>query len=398
MLILIILFLFQQILFAQERVILSNLIAEAKIKNPDIVAMKNMFFAAKENVKITGFWDYPSFGVEYWFSKENNWMFSISQMIPFPGKISFRKKIAKSDEKIVDELLSLKTISVISEVKKAFYMYYLSWKKIEIIKENIDLMKQFVLNSEALYITGKVPKTDVLKANTEIVRMENMLLMYEAEKKSAVAMLNALLGNTNEIQFGTPGELDEHNLKSYDVHDFNINEFPDVKIKEYSVKKSSYDLTISKLGWFPDFMVGSKFDTMGQVSIMVSASLPIYIFKQKAEINKMKYEKEAKEQEFIDTKNMLKAKLNDLILNYNIRIDYIKNYKNTIIPLSEQTLKLSETGYKVGKNSFIDLLDSVNRYLNDKIEYYNAFAEAKIIETEIEKISGIGVFSGGMKK
>lgn len=387
MLILIIALLFEHILYSQERLKLSNLIAEAKIRNPDIAAMKNNLLAAKENVKATRFWDYPSIGVEYWFGKEKNLMGSISQMIPFPGKISARVNIARIDEEIAGELLSLKTISVISEVKKAFYMYYLAWKKIEIILENIDLMKQFSAISESLYITGKVPQSDVLKANTEIVRMENMLLMYEAEKKSAIAMLKALIGVTNEREFGIP-ELEENDLKFYAITNFNINKFPDVKIKEFFTKRSSYNLTLAKLGWFPDFMVGTKFDTMGQAAIMVSSSIPIYFFKQRAEIKKMKYEKEMTEQELIDAKNMFTAKLSDLIFNYKARIDYIKNYKNTIIPLSEQTLKLSESGYRAGKNSFIDLIDSLNRYLNDKIEYYKAFVDAKIIEAEIERISG----------
>lgn len=236
MVILIFIMMLQQNLFAQDKVILSDLIKIAKERNPDIIAMQQAVLAAKENIIATRFWDFPSVGIEYWFAKEKSLMGSISQMFPFPGKISSRVKIAKSDADIAQELLSLKTISVISEVKKTFYMYYLVHRNIEIVTENIDLMKQFAANSSALYITGKVPQSDVLKANTEIARMENMLLMHEAEKKSAGAMLAALLNYTNDKQFGVP-ELKENNLQYLDFTNFIVSKFPEVRIKKFSAKK-----------------------------------------------------------------------------------------------------------------------------------------------------------------
>ena len=63
----------------------------------------------------------------------------------------------------------------------------------------------------------------------------------------------------------------------------------------------------------------------------------------------------------------------------------VLTYETTILPLAKQTLEITETGYRVGKNNFLDLLDSQRKYLDYNINYYKLITEKETIIAELEQ-------------
>ncbi|HBE02444.1 MAG: hypothetical protein A2096_11265 [Spirochaetes bacterium GWF1_41_5] len=372
------------LLFSEDYLILSNLILAVKERNPEITSMRQKVSAAKENIKIKGSWNQPKIGTEYYFS-ENRFMFEALQTIPFPGKTSSKIKIAKLDAAISEQMLSAKTFLIISEIKKAYYMYYLAYNKNRVINENLDLMKQYAANADALYAAGKSQQSDLLKANAEIVIMENMMYMHNAEIESSISMIRSLLDYNADKKLGIPEEI---NIKPVIFSNLSLDLSPVIKIKNIIMEKNLKELGLSRLEWLPDFMTGIKYDTMEDLGVMVSAEIPVYFFRQAAEVRKMKYESEMAENELLNEKNITRAKLDALVNNYKAKLKSAENSKNTVIPLREQTLKVSEAAYRAGKGSFLDLLDSADKYLKDRHDYYETVIELKFILAEIEQITG----------
>ena len=101
---------------------LQTLIDEAMQKSPEILASESRALAAGYRVPQAGslpdpmiMFGYQNEGWErYTFGKETDaqWMFSASQMFPFPGKLSLKEEMAKQDAEgisIIHEAVKLES-------------------------------------------------------------------------------------------------------------------------------------------------------------------------------------------------------------------------------------------------------------------------------------------------
>lgn len=378
--------------FAQlPPLILQEVVKEAKENNPEIKAIKEKYLATKTRIIQKKTWEYPQIGLGASRISELETMFSATQMVPYPGKLSLKGEIAEKETKIAEETLRAKEREIIAQVKHQYWMLFFTNKTIEIYKNNIELMKQFAKIAESEYLTGRVTQTDALKATTELAKMLNMLVILEQEKGSAEAMLNALLTRPADQGLGEPKEPKERKLNYTwkDLEKLALDKRPEVKKQEFFLSRNATALTLSRLEWYPDIMSGVKLGTMGSWEGMVSASIPLYTRKQKAMIEEMAKEKEMANFELETMKIMTSAQVRDLWLKYESRYRSAEVYRTNIIPLAEQTLRISESGYRAGTNSFLELLDSQRLLLENQLEYYRALTDREHYLTELEQVVGI---------
>jgi len=372
---------------AEEKISLDVVIKEAKENNPEIKMLQNKYLAAVQKITAVKTWEYPQLGVETNGSEQ---MYFIYQMLSFPGKLSLRGKAADYESKIIEQELNSKIREVVAMVKKTYWNYWLINKTIEIYHENIDLMRRFLNIANTHYAIGKVTRIDVLKANTELALMENMLVMFEQDKVSTQAELNALLNRPAETPLGKPEQPKQKEIKyTYEeIENIALKNNPEIKSKEYLYQRNISALSLSKREWYPDIIAGLKIDNMSNRTFMAQISVPLYYKKQSSTVEMSKKEKDMSEWGLQATKINTLKQLKNLWSKYESIKKSIKIYENTILPLAKQTLEITETGYRVGKNNFLDLLDSQRKYLDYNINYYKLITEKETIIAELEQVVG----------
>jgi cobalt-zinc-cadmium efflux system outer membrane protein len=373
---------------AEEKISLDVVIKESKENNPEIKMLQNKYLAAVQKITEVKTWEYPQLGVE---TNGSDQMYFIYQMLPFPGKLSLKSKVAEYESKIIEQELNSKIREVVAMVKKTYWNYWLINKIIEIYHENIDLMKRFLNIANTQYAIGKLTQTDVLKANTEVALMENMLVMFEQEKVSTQAELNALLNRPPEAPLGKPEKPKQKEIKyTYEeIKNIALKNSPEIKAKEYLYQRNISALSLSKREWYPDIMVGLKIDNMFNRTFMAQISVPLYYKKQFSIVEMSKKEKDMSEWDLQATKINTLKRLKNLWSKYESIKKSIKIYENTILPLAKQTLEIAEASYRVGKNNFLDLLYSQRKYLDYNINYYKLITEKETIIAELEQSVGI---------
>lgn len=374
--------------YAEEKISLDVVIKEAKENNPEIKMLNEKYLATKSQLVKVKTWEYPLVGFE---TSGTGQMYSISQMIPFPGKLSLRWEIAKYDTEIAQQELNLKIREVVAMVKKSYWGYWLINKIIDIYHENIDIMKRFLNIAKTQYAIGKVTQIDILKASMELAEMENMLVMLEQEKISIQAELNSLLNRSPQTPLGKPEQPEQKEIKyTYEeLENITLKNSPEIKLKESLYQKNISVFNLSKREWYPDIMSGMKIDDMYNKTFMVQISVPLWYKKQNSTIEMSKREKEMVGWELQSVKVNTLKKLKDLWSKYESRKRIVQNYETSVLPLAKQTLEITETGYRIGKNNFLDLLDSQKRYLEYSVNYYKYLVEKEIFLSELEKIVGI---------
>lgn len=377
---------------SSHSVSLYELIRKVKENNPEIKALKEKYLAARQKITTVQTWEYPQLGFE---SRGDEKMYSVSQMLPFPGKLSLKGKVTKNESKITEQELNSKIREVVAATKKFYWNYWLINRIIEIYQENIDLMKRFFDIARTQYTSGKVSQTDVLKANTELAEMENMLVILEQEKISVQTELNALLNLKPETPLGPPvqPEIKEIQWTFEELENIALKDRPELKAKEFLASRNAAAVSLARREWYPDIMSGIKFDNMSNdKTAMVQISIPLYYKKQSSIVETMKKEKEMADWELQTTKISTLKELKDLWVKYQSRKKSVQIYETNIIPLAEQTLKIAEIGYLASKNDFLDLLDSQKRYLEYKISYYKYLTEKEIFLSELERVIGINLY------
>ncbi len=133
-------------------------------------------------------------------------MFSVSQMFPFPGKLSLKEEMARQDAEgtsIIHESVKLKTIARIREL---YYDLFLAYKNIDLLRDKTALFSRIEDAALARYSSGMGMQQEVLMAQTEKYMLLEKEEMQKQKIQSLEAMLNTTVGRDVNSPLGRPAE------------------------------------------------------------------------------------------------------------------------------------------------------------------------------------------------
>jgi len=252
---------------------LESIIQEAITANPEILSAKNAFESASARIPQAASLADPMLEYEYdkmtadrMLSGDPMKTFAVSQDIPFPTKLYLRAKIASKLAKMTYENYKAKERDVISRLKSAYAELFLIYKEIEINKENKSLLDQIAKTATTRYGTGQGTQADALKAQLEVAKIDNELIMLEQKRLTAQAKLNVLLNRDPQDDFGIPlaEPAIKFNLTLDDFYKLARANNPELKAYKYAVDRgqSAYDLSVNE--YLPDFTVKFRQKRRGQ--------------------------------------------------------------------------------------------------------------------------------------
>ncbi|MEW6418165.1 MAG: TolC family protein [Nitrospirota bacterium] len=139
------LFLFRTVESPAEDLALQNLIEEALKNNPEVLIAESRWKTstfkipqAKSLPDPMFMFGYQNEGFrKYTFGKSEDaeWMFSASQMFPFPGKLSLKGEMASKESESMEESYSTVKLNTVARVKELYYDLFLTYKNIDLIRE-----------------------------------------------------------------------------------------------------------------------------------------------------------------------------------------------------------------------------------------------------------------------
>lgn len=383
-------------------------IVYALAENPGLQAAQARWLAAKNIPARVSAYPDPQLGLIYYMEEietKNGPMRGgviLSQRVPWFGKLGLKGKIAEKAAEMVREAYNATRLEVIAEVKVTYYELYWINKAIEITKEHRELLTQFEKVAQTKYATGKVTQQDVLKAQIELSELLDNLITLDELKETTVAWLNTLLDRAPRAPLGDPEDFEITQLKYSleSLYQLALKLRPELSAQRYAIQKSEDAYSLARLQYYPDFVPGLQYtsvDTDGGIgsdagkdviSGMIGITLPIWRGKLKAGVQEATATLSASKDAYRNLKNLTLWGVKDL----HFKIDTSKRlenlYRTSIIPQAEQSLKVSETGYRAGKVDFLDLLDSERSLLNFQLAYYRAMVDYQQRLAGLEKIVG----------
>jgi len=402
-------FLASSVLYAADNQVssLSSLVKEALATNPENVSTKNAFESASARIPQAASLNDPMIEFEYdritadrMLSGDPMKTFSVSQDIPFPTKLYLRAKIASKLARMAYENYKAKERDVIARLKSAYSELALIYKAIEINKENKDVLDQLSKTATTRYGAGQGTQADALRAQVELARVDNELIMLEQKRLSTQAKLNVLLNRDPKEDLGSLAV--EPAIKFTraldDFYRLARDNNPELKAYRYAVERgqAAYDLSLNE--YMPDFTV--KFKQMvnqgraegGSWAGMVGVTIPLWFFeKQSFGVKEMKSDLAMVKAEYKGKENSVLFEVNDAYARAAANKKLIELYETAFIPQAQEAVSVALRGYEAEKSDFLTVLDSQRMLISFKLEHYNAILDLRIALADLERAAGIDV-------
>ncbi len=386
---------------------LQDLIQEALKNSPEILASEARAQAARHRIPQAGSLPDPMFmfgyqndGWErYTFGKtpDAQWMFSISQMFPFPGKRSLKEEMAKQDAEgilIMRESVRLKTIARIREL---FYDLLLAHKNIDLIREKTALFSSIEDAALARYSSGMGMQQEVLMAQTEKYMLLEKEMMQKQKIQSLEAMLNATIGRDMNMPLGRPLEptrttttltIDELLARAYEHS-------PEIRARQRMIAAAEAKVKMAEKEFYPDFTVNAGYATRGGAqfsdmwSLQTTINVPIfYGTKQKEALLEAQAMLAEAKRDFEANRLMIASVIRDNYSMHKTAEKIMELYKDGLIPKINQDFESALAGYGTGRTEAITVISRLKSLIDIETLYWVQYAECERAASRFEAMAG----------
>ncbi len=329
-------------------------------------------------------------------------MYSISQKIPFPGKLYTEGQAATAMSRQKHADYQKVKLQYYYEVKDAYLEYWFLYKNILVTEKNKELLAHFEGVAQSKFKSSLTTNQDLLKAQVELGKLENDLLTLNDYREPIVARLNAVLNRSVEVAIAWPEEI-RHKIEALDeqfVFEKLVEHNPDLEKAAQRIEEAKKKVLLARLDYLPDTMVAFDYFSMAkgpmdisdngkdEAALMFTVNVPLWYGKQKSQADEADALKKSAESYQQQVGNNLAAKIKMVYFKIKNAERQINLYRNALIPKAEQSLKASESAYSSGGIDFLNLIDSQRTLLNFQLSYYKAIRDYEQRFAELEMMVG----------
>jgi len=330
-------------------------------------------------------------------------VFGASQKIPFPGKLGLKGKSQGKHAEMLKEKYEAAKREVIKNVKFVYYDIFWVDKAIQTTEGEKAILESLEKVAQRRYESNVTPQQDVIKAQVELSRLIDKLLLLRQNRKSLVAKLNSILNRAQDSELRSITDADPSGFK-YEIsqlHEIAKGSRQELIAANLDIERAEYEKSLARMDYLPDFtfgvdyiQVGSGETTMpndGQDAWMgtVAVNIPIWFDKLNAQTKEKKAQLEAARKNYENVGNNVSYEVEDLYFKILTYKDIISLYKTALIPQSEQAFDAAKTGYETGKVDFLNWLDAERILLQTRLAYYKAIADYQKSIAYLERVVGV---------
>ena len=350
-------------------------------------------------------------------------MIGVSQMIPFPGKLSRRTEVAVQEVEASRASADVVRRAVTRDVRSAYYDLAFTSRALDVVTRTQGILAGMIPVTEARYSAGGGTQADVLRLRVETARLASDGAALVEERRAALARLNALLDrpadtpvddasipqriaraavadSARPITFvsavlgarvaGSP-------LPSLDsLTALALRTNPSLREHEAMIAAQAARAESARRDYLPDFDISLQYGQRNGLSDMVTATLSVPIplqkrRKQNAEAVASQSELRALEAGHVNAVNELRADIARLHGALERDRTQLALYVMAVLPQTRAALASAIAGYQTGRGDFTSLIDTQATLFNYETEYYRTLTDFAKTLADLEQQVGTEV-------
>ena len=387
---------------------LDDLIHFAKESSPSLAAVKFQIKADESRIIINSNLPDPliSFGVtnlpinSFSFTQEpmTGKMISVTQAIPFPGKLSTIKELNEFDKTISTNQYRENENNISLLMKRLYFQLYYSQKEYEVIQNKKELFSALaeVLNSR--FQNSLTSQKDVIMNDYQISVAEDKLIAINSDQQNILSNISVL--TEKEIKISEIDFSEINQLEKLDLTNLSLEANPSINKLKSMINKSAKKIELTDYNYYPDFKftvqynqrdIISKTNTNLNdfISFIVGFNLPInFGGRIDAATEESEYTQKYFEQNENAVRQDLSIKLQTAEENYKSLKKRLALINNELIEKAELNYKTTLSAYQTDKASFNDVVASINFLFDEKLKRDKIITELNKTISEIIYLTG----------
>jgi len=326
----------------------------------------------------------------------------VSQMFPWFGKLSLRGDVALAEAKAAYQRAEAVRLKLAFDVQDPYYELYYLGQAIAITKENMGLLKYIEAVARARYRTAGGDYSHVVRVQVELGKLDDQLRTMEHLKAPIAARLNAALNRPSSASVPFPKAIAQERLQPNDKEILTWLRDASPKLRELAaeIARQQAAIDLARKNYYPDFTLGLSYIDTGSARMPTSDSgkdpivaevgltLPIWYGKYRAAEREAAARLRGARDSLDDRYNALSAQAELGLFKFRDAGRKIELFRDTLVPKAKQSLQATQTAYKAGKASIIDLIDAQRILLAFRLEHQRALANHAQRLAELEKLVG----------
>ena len=394
---------------AEAPLTLTAAVKQALEKNPEIQQLQHRLRAMEAKAKQAPYLEDPQIAFQLGgvplsnptnLNQADTNSIGIRQMIPFFGKLGLKEKIAQREASVAEQELRAKEREIISMVKMAYADLFMADRSVEILREQLEILRTVIGATEARYRVGRVTQQDVFKAQLEQSEVLNQLIVAEEEIAVATVKLNTVMYRPPRTSVKIPGDLDPgDNISSPSgLDDLALASRPELRGAEREIERAEvmYELA-ERNRKYPDFMLGWDYMRMptemkkDRYAAMVNITIPFSpwtagkrayeVEESLAQIRAAKSNREAVRNTTVKEVAQAEAKVQAAKRSLQL-------YREGLLSQAELSFRSALAAYQTGRVEFVNLLEAQRALREARMGYYKATVSFMQSLADLERAVG----------
>ena len=347
----------------------------------------------------------------------------ISQIIPYPGKLALRTRAARDGLAAAEARLAQAKLNATRDVEDAYYDLAFTARALDIVQRNAGVLRSLIAVSQARYTAGTGTQTDILRARTEAARLSDEASRLAAQRRTALARLNALLDRPSDTPVGTaimPRRIvraavadsaaeihftgaalgapaaDSPLLPLDSLQQLALANSPALHAHQAMIAAQTAQVELARKAARPDFDVSLSYGQRRGFGDLVSATVSVPIplqkgRKQDAAVAEARADLAALEAEHHEVVNTLRADIAQRVNELERSRTQLALYKRAVLPQAQATLASTTASYQVGRANFTSVIDAQAELFNDETAYYRALTDFAKALADVQRLVGAEV-------
>ncbi len=388
---------------------LSGYLRHASINNAELKSKFEGWKAALEQVPQAKALDDPKFTFSYFIEEVETRVgpqkskVGIMQAFPWFGKIEARTDVAAAKAKAARQRYEANKLKLFWQVKDAFYEFTYLATAIDIAKQNLELLQYFEEIARTKYRASTATHPDIIRAQVELVRLEDVLRSLEQFREPTVSRLNSVLNRRSHAELVWPKKesLKEVVFNRQKIIEMLIRSNPELAELNWETEAAKAKVELAKKDFYPDIGVGIEWiQTDSAISagvqdsgkdpvvLMFSMNIPLWRDKYKAAERQAKADVSKIQYKRIDAENKTIAQAIKVLYDVEDSQRKIHLYGDILVLKAEELVQASESAYKAGTVDFLSLIDAQRMLLKYMLDYERAVTDSQQKLAELEMLVG----------
>ena len=307
--------------------------------------------------------------------------FTIEQRFPLSGLLGNRRKAAEANARKLSVEVSRARLDVELDASLAFFMLNERRQLRRVLESQQALSKQFVAAATARYSSGTGGQAEVIRAETDVARLDGELRAIVSEIGAAEAMLNTALNRPSDSPLprlsaitlleGPPG--------AEQAKETSLRERPELSAGTLEIQRAETEISATRSMYAPMAMVRTgpgytMSDGFGWM-LMIGISVPIWVPRNRAGIAEAEAMAQMARADLQAQRRLVEGEVataRQLILAARARFLALRD---NVVPRAESAIAPALAAYAAGTLPLVSVLDAARTLFS---------AQADLVMAELE--------------